>query len=75
MPCHSKGNLEYLLDKYGDICTDELTQPNYMFKPNEQPRFFKPWAVPYALKDKVEDELYCLECESIGEKVTHSDWA
>ena len=40
-----------------------------------QPTFCKARSVPYALKDKVCEELQRLESEGIIEPVEHSEWA
>ena len=40
-----------------------------------QPPFLKARPVPYALKEKVEQELQRLEDEGIIYKVSQSDWA
>ncbi|XP_028418795.1 uncharacterized protein K02A2.6-like [Dendronephthya gigantea] len=40
-----------------------------------QPKFFKPRPVPFALKDKIADELFRLEKEGVLEKVDSSEWA
>ena len=40
-----------------------------------QPRFFKPRPLPYALKEKVEQELECLQKEGVITPVQFSDWA
>ncbi len=44
-------------------------------KEGVQPRFFRPWSVPYSHKEKVDKELTCLETAGIIEKITSSDWA
>ena len=44
-------------------------------KPDATPKFFKPRAVPYAIRDAVSQQLDKLETEGVLEKVTHSDWA
>ena len=77
---HAVGSLDYLLDKYGDIFTDELgTIKSFCaqldVKPGEKPKFFKPRTVPYAVRSAIEDEIDRLEREGILEKVTHSEWA
>ena len=52
---HTVGSLEYLLDKYSDVFSQELgTIKSFTAKlhvdPNEKPKFFKPRTVPYVLK-------------------------
>ena len=44
-------------------------------KENVAPQFFKPRTVPFALKEKVTDELKRLERMVVPEKVETSDWA
>lgn len=44
-------------------------------KENVAPQFFKPRTVPFALKEKVTDELKRLERIVVPEKVETSDWA
>ena len=77
---HASGNLEYLLDKYGDLFKDELGtiksfQAELNVKPQDGPKFFKARSVPYALRVPIEEELDRLEHEGIVDKVTHSEWA
>ena len=40
-----------------------------------QPKFFKPWPLPYALKDKVEKELLRLQESGVIKPIQFSDWA
>ena len=77
---HAVGSLEYLLDKYGDIFTDDLGTikahcATLHVKQGEKPKFFKAQSVPYAVKGAIADELDRLEQEGILERVTHSEWA
>ena len=44
-------------------------------KPNATPRFFKPWPVPFAIKEAIGKELDRLEEQGILKKVDSSDWA
>jgi len=48
---------------------------NVMLKPHSNPIFHKPRSVSYALKDKVEQELYRLESNGVIVKVERSKWA
>ena len=43
--------------------------------PAAQPRFCKPRAVPYSLKEKVEKELDRLLKQGVIEKINFSEWA
>ena len=43
--------------------------------PSAQPRFCKPWTVPYVLKGKFEQELERLESTGIISPVQFADWA
>ena len=44
-------------------------------KAGAQPIFLKARPIPYALKEKVEQELKRLEDEGINYKASQSDWA
>ena len=39
------------------------------------PKFCKPWPLPFAIKDKVEDELKKLQEQGVIEPVKFSKWA
>ena len=52
-----------------------LKKFNASIKLQAQPIFLKARAVPYALKDKSEQELQRLEDEGIIYKVNQSEWA
>ena len=80
MSQHAVGSLDYLLDKYGDLFTEELGtiksfQAELHVNPEDPAKFFKAQSVPYALRSRIEEELDRLEREGILEKVTHSEWA
>ena len=60
--------------------SDELglitgVQATFNIDPSVKPRFMKARPVPYALRQKVTDELKRLETEGIIERETHSEWA
>ena len=44
-------------------------------KEGEEPKFFKPRSIPYAVRGAIEKELDRLEQQGILEKVTYSEWA
>ena len=44
-------------------------------KPESTPKFFKPRSVPYALKERIEEDLKRLEQLGVIEQISHSDWA
>ncbi|XP_034549867.1 uncharacterized protein K02A2.6-like [Notolabrus celidotus] len=71
---------EDILRRYSDVFRDELgtlkgVTVNLHVDPEAPPRFFKPRAVPYAMKDKVEQELDRLQRQGIIEPVQFSRWA
>lgn len=77
---HEEGSLEYLLDKYTEIFSEELGTIKYFcaelnVDPAVKPKFFKARTVPFALHSAIEEELDHLKGEGIVEKVTHSEWA
>ena len=54
---YAMGSLEYLLDKYDEVFTEELgTIKSFSAKLNVQPKFFKPRTVPYAVRTSIEEE-------------------
>ena len=75
-----KVTIEQILCQYPDVMEDGLgtlkgLKGRLLVDPDAVPRFFKPRAIPYALRDKVEDELKRLQDEGIIEPVPFSDWA
>lgn len=73
-------NLDLLQTKYsplfgGNLGTIKGVSAHLKLKQNAVPRFFKPRPVPYALKEKVADELRRLEKIGVLEKVEFLDWA
>ena len=68
------------MKKHTNVFSDELglitgVQATFNIDPSVKPRFMKARPVPYALRQKVTDELNRLETEGIIERVTHSEWA
>ena len=77
---YPEGSLEYLLEKYKGIFSDKLgtiksSQVKLHVNPNEHPKFCRARTVPYAMKEKIEEELDRLEGEGVLEKISHSEWA
>ncbi|XP_059058843.1 uncharacterized protein K02A2.6-like [Achroia grisella] len=73
-------NLDQLLEEYTNTVfrTDLGKIPNYQahlnLKENIQPIFIKPRRIPYALKEKVDEEIERLCSEGIITKVDHAEW-
>ena len=44
-------------------------------KEGAKPNFFKPWSVPFALKEAIERDLDRLEQLGVVTKVNYSEWA
>ena len=73
-------SLDYLLDKFSEVFTEKLGaiksfSAKLSLKEGEEPKFFKPRSIPYAVRGAIEKELNRLEQQSILEKVTFSGWA
>ena len=66
--------LKKLLDKYGTVFSDKVGTQLHL-KDGVTPRYHRPRAVPFALKEAVEEEIERLVAEGILEKVTSSEWA
>lgn len=69
-----------LLEEYIDIFTEEIGKiPNYkcsieLQDENTKPMYMKPRPVPYALREKIEEEIERLEKANINSKNTNCQW-
>ena len=73
-----KSQLHQLLEKYGDVFGEDLgtisgQTATIELAPNAQPRYHKARTVPYAYRDKVEEELDRLVAVGILEPIDSSD--
>ncbi|KAG7308938.1 hypothetical protein JYU34_006209 [Plutella xylostella] len=73
-------NVQHLLNEFKELWLDELGcfnkfEVKLQLKDNTKPRFFKSRSVPFALKDKVEEELDRLVCLGILVPVKFSEYA
>jgi hypothetical protein len=71
--------LEKIFNDYNDLFTDTLGavpefQVSLKMKGDVQPIFIKPRTIPYALRDRVENEIDRLEAEGIIERIEYSRW-
>ena len=62
-----------------DVFKNELgtvkgVKASLKLKEGAEPKFFKPRPVPYAMRDKVADEIKRLESEGCLEKIKCSEW-
>ena len=69
-----------VLQKYPELMRDDIGTINgvkghLQVNPEAEPRFCKARNVPYALREKVEEELSRLEQDGIIEPVEFADWA
>ena len=69
-----------LLDRHKALFRDELgtlkgTSAKLHVDPQSRPRFCKPRPVPYAMRDRVEQEIERLKQQGILQPVEFSDWA
>ena len=69
-----------MLNKYNSVFTAESGKGKGMkatlpLKETAQPKSCKVKPVPYALKERVENEMVRLESEGVIQKVDHIDWA
>ena len=72
--------LGQLLDQYSEVFDNSLgtmkgAKAHIYLKDDVEPKFCKPRPVPYALKDRIEQELDRLVQEGILEPVEVSEWA
>ena len=77
---HMTTELDCLLRKHSDLFRNELgtlkgVQARLVVRPDANPRFYKPRAIPYALRGAIERDLERLENLGVIEKINHSDWA
>ena len=73
-------SLDFLLDKFSEVFTEKLGaiksfSAKLSLKEGEEPKFFKPRSIPYAVRGAIEKELDRLEQQGILEKVIYSEWA
>ena len=76
----SNFELNHILSENEEIFRDELGSFNGVkakikLKENACPKFFKPRAVPYALKDKITQKIKSMVDCGVLESVNFSDWA
>ena len=69
-----------VLQNYPELMRDDIGTINgvkghLQVNPEAEPRFCKARNVPYALREKVEEELSRLEQDGIIESVEFADWA
>ena len=77
---HANTSLEQVLTEHSSLFKDELgtiegVTAKLHIDPSAKPRFFRPRAVPYALRSRVDQALEKLEAEGIVERVDFSEWA
>ena len=73
-------SLQGILDDFATVFSSELgtlkgTTATIRLDPTAQPRFYKPRAVPYALKAKIDKELDRLVQQGVIEPIEMSEWA
>lgn len=76
----TNSKLEEVLERHKEVFKEELgtytgRATKIVVDPMETPRFCKARSVPYAMRERVNDQLKQLEAEGIIQPVTHSDWA
>ena len=75
-----ESQVDALKEKYREVFSEALgTITPYTAKlhvaSDARPKFCKPRPVPFALRERVEQELERLECEGVLEKTHYSEWA
>ena len=80
MYCISLNLISNLLQKYQEVFSDEIGtykggKVSIHIDPAVTPRFCKPRPLPFAMKEKVEDELRKLQDQGVIEPVKYSRWA
>lgn len=73
-------DINVLLQKYSQVFQSGPGLMKYLkasltLKPDARPRFCRPWFFPYTIRQRVGEELDCLEEEGLLHKVYHSTWA
>ena len=73
-------SLKQVLDKHSSVFKEGLgklrdVEAKIYIAQNECPRFRKPYQVSFALRQKVEEELECLQALGVIQPVQFSDWA
>ena len=77
---HAQESLQDVLEQHNTVFKPELgrikgVEARLHINPEAQPRFYKLRSVPYALRQKVEQELDRLEEARVIVPTQHSDWA
>jgi len=77
---NEEAGVSELLSKYATLFDDSLgtvkgVKLHLSVKPGAKPKFYKPRPVPFAMQDKVAEELDRLESIGVIEKVAYSEWA
>ena len=77
---HAQESLQDVLERHDMVFKPELgrikgVEAKRHINPEAQPRFYKSRSVPYALRQKVEQELDRLEEAGVIVPTQHSDWA
>ena len=75
-----KLTLAAVLDKHSKVFSEKLgvvrgVTAKFHIDPQARPKFYRPRSVPYAMREKVEQELDRLHQQGIIEPVQFSDWA
>ena len=73
-------SLRQVLNQHGDVFKEGLgklrdVQVKIYIARDERPRFYKPYQISFALRQKAEEELECLQSLDMIQPVQFSDWA